>query len=86
VNPKAYRSRDGKSRWRSPLCVAAVNILRTVNNLTFSDGVNKRPRNFFTIYCKEVDHWTLLDNSDTTPKTIATRVGVVLLMRKSINY
>ena len=28
-------------------------------------------RNFFNMYCKEVDHWTLLDNSGDTLKTIA---------------
>ena len=29
-------------------------------------------RNFFNIYCEEVDHWTLLDNSGEILKTIAS--------------
>ena len=28
-------------------------------------------RNFFDMYCNEVDHWTLLDNSGDTLKTVA---------------
>jgi predicted ABC-type ATPase len=28
-------------------------------------------RNFFNLYCKEVDHWTLLDNSGYALKTVA---------------
>jgi len=28
-------------------------------------------RNFFEMYCNEVDHWTLLDNSGDTLKTVA---------------
>ena len=32
-------------------------------------------RNFFDMYCQEVDHWTLLDNSGDCWKIIAVKKG-----------